>query len=105
MDDDYFIGNKLRKNGFFYVKNGKILPVIPTDIFIKIDRETNEKNCEFYKEKAEHSKEKQKSDIFSYPKFFTLSFILSILNTSINETIFIPNFTHNALPLNLQEIK
>ena len=45
MDDDYFIGNKLSKNDFFYVKNGKILPVIPTDIFIKIDRETIKKNC------------------------------------------------------------
>ena len=105
MDDDYFIGNKLSKNDFFYVKNGKILPVIPTDIFIKMDRETIKKNCEFYKEKAEHSKEEQNYDIFSYSKFLTLSFILSIFNTSINETIFIPNFTHNALPLNLQEIK
>lgn len=80
----------------FFVKNGKILPVIPTDIFIKIDWETIEKNYEFYKEKAEHSKEEQNSDIFCYSKFFTLSFILSNFNTSINETIFIPNFTHNA---------
>ena len=105
MDDDYFIGNKLRKNDFFFVKNEKILPVIPTDIFIKIDRETIKKNCEFYKEKAEYSKEEQNYDIFSYSKFLTLSFILSIFNASVGQTFFIPKFTHNALPLNLQEIK
>ena len=105
MDDDYFIGNKLSKNDFFYVKSGKVTPVIPTDNFIKLDREIIKKNFELYKPKAENSKEEQNGDIFQYSKYLTLSFIVSIFNISMNKTNFIPKFTHNALPLNIHEIK
>ena len=36
MDDDYFIGNKLEKKDFFYVKKGKVIPFITTSDFIKL---------------------------------------------------------------------
>jgi hypothetical protein len=35
MDDDYFIGKKLKKKDFFYVKNGKVVPAIVTSNFIR----------------------------------------------------------------------
>ena len=63
MDDDYFIGNKLSKNDFFYVKNGKILPVIPTDIFIKIDRKLLKIIANFIK-KRQNIVKKNKTVIF-----------------------------------------
>ena len=116
MDDDYFIGNKLKKDDFFYVDNGKVLPVIPTNIFIKlnkeyvdnnlkINKEYVDNNLKIFKSKAEKSKEEQNGDIFSYTKFLSLSFILNIFNISMNSITFIPDFTHNALPLNLYEIE
>ena len=39
MDDDYFIGSPLKKNNFFYVKNGKVTPAIVTSNFLKINNE------------------------------------------------------------------
>ena len=35
----------------------------------------------------------------------TLSFILNLFNISYNENIYIPNFTHNAIPVNLKDLK
>ena len=63
MDDDYFIGNKLSKNDFFYVKNGKILPVIPTDIFLKQIEKLLKKIVNFIKKKQNIVK-KNKTMIF-----------------------------------------
>ena len=104
MDDDYFIGNKLKKADFFYVDNSKVLPVIPTSEFFNLDNKLIRKKYEIYKIKAENSKEEQNNDIFNYSRFLTLSFILSIFNISNNNITFLPSFTHNALPLNLIDI-
>ena len=105
MDDDCFIGKKLNKSDFFYNKNGKILPVIPTYNFVKIDKNDVKKNCELYKIKAEKSKEEQNDDIFNYSKYLTYSFILNYFNISFNNSLFIPKYTHNAIPTNLKDIK
>ena len=105
MDDDYFIGDKLNKSNFFYVENGKVIPSIVTSNFLKIQRKTVEKNCEFYKNKAEMSKEEQNNDIFNYSKYLTFLFILNIFNISYTQSIFLPKFTHNAIPINLKDLK
>ena len=105
LDDDYFIGNKLGKKDFFHVKNGKVVPSIITSKFLKIDKTTVEKNCMFYKSKAEHSKEEQNADIFFYTRYLTFSFILNVFNISYNSSVFIPEFTHNAIPINLKDLK
>ena len=34
MDDDCFIGNSLNKSDFFYVKNGKVVPLIINENFL-----------------------------------------------------------------------
>ena len=105
MDDDCFIGKSLEKQDFFYVKNGKVFPYIITSNFLKIDKKTVENNCIIYKNLAKYSKEEQNDDIFNYSKYLTYLFVLNIFNISYNENIFIPKFTHNAIPVNLQDIR
>ena len=105
MDDDCFIGSKLEKSDFFYIKNGKVVPSIITSNFLKIDQKIVRKNCEIYKKKAKMSKEEQNNDVFYYSKYITFEFILNLFNISYNQSIYIPNFTHNAIPVNLKEVK
>ena len=103
MDDDYFIGQKLKKSDFFYVQNGKVVPAIITSRFLKIERNTSETKVDFYKKRALNSKEEQNEDIFFYSLYLTYLFIMDIFK--INEYIFIPRFTHNAIPVNVKELK
>ena len=105
MDDDCFIGNKLEKTDFFYVKSGKVVPLIITSNFLKINRVDVERDCKLYEIKAKTSKQEQNNDIFNYSKYLTFLFILNLFNFSLNENIFIPKFTHNAIPVNLADIK
>ena len=105
MDDDYFIGERLNKSDFFYVENGKVVPSIITSIFIQIEKQDVKKNYDFYKTLAINSKEEQNDDIFNYSRYLTYLFILNIFNISINQPIYIPKFTHNAIPCNFEEIK
>ena len=105
MDDDYFIGQKLEKSDFFYVENGKVLPLITTSNFIKINKETVLRNCEYYKKIIKKTKKEQTSEIFEYSRYLTYLFILQIFNITNKNNIFIPNFTHNAIPINLKDIK
>ena len=105
MDDDCFIGSKLKKNDFFYVRNGNVAPLIITSNFLKLNRTYVEQNCDLYEILAKNSKEEQNNDIFNYSKYLTFLFLLNLLNISLNENIFIPKFTHNAIPVNLNDIK
>ena len=105
MDDDYFIGHKLKKRDFFYVKNGKVLPLIITSNFVKIDKKSSLEYREFYKLKAKFPKEEQNKDQFSYSKYLTFVFILDIFKIPLNQSIYIPKFSHNAIPMNLNDIK
>ena len=105
MDDDYFIGNKLEKSDFFYLEDGKILPFIVTSNFENINKSYVTKNCELYSNKVKMSKLEQTGVIFDYSKFLTFSFLIDFFNISIAENIFIPKFTHNAIPINLRDLK
>ena len=105
MDDDYFINKKLKKSDFFYVNKGKIFPFIVTSHFITIERDNVQKKRDFYEVKAKFSKEEQNSDVFNYQKYLTFLFILNIFNIPSGKNIYIPKFTHNAIPLNLHDIK
>ena len=105
MDDDYFIGNKLKKSDFFQVVNGKVVPLIITSNFVKVDKESSQKSLDFFHKKAKYSREEQNNDIFLYSKYLTFLFILNVFNISSKETIYIPKFSHNAIPMNLKDIK
>ena len=103
MDDDCFIGKKLEKNDFFYVKHGKVSPLIVTANILKIDKENVDKNLKLYQKKAKAAKEEQNEDIFIYNKYLTYNFIFNLFN--ITQNLFIPFYTHNAIPINLNDIK
>ena len=105
MDDDCFIGKKIDKKDFFYVEKGKVIPSIITSRFIQIEKNYVKTYYELYKNKAKNSKEEQNDDIFNYSRFLTYLFILNIFNITINNPIFIPKFTHNAIPCNLKELR
>ena len=105
MDDDYFIGSKLEKSDFFYVQNGKVVPLIITWNFEKLELTSVQNNCDIYEIKANSSKEEQNNDAFLYSKYLTYSFLFQIFNISCNESIYVPHFSHNAIPVNLNEIK
>ena len=105
MDDDYFIGNKLEKTDFFHINNGKIVPNIVTSNFLKLNKISIEEGRKYFKIRAKLSKEEQTGDIFDYCKFSTFLFVLNLFKFDSNENIFIPKFTHNAIPVNLKDIK
>ena len=105
MDDDYFIGSNLEKSDFFYVKNGKVVPTITTSNFIKIDHQSVDNNINLYEKKAKIDYREQNNEIFLYSKYLTYKFILNIFNISFNDSVYIPSFTHNAIPINLKESK
>ena len=105
MDDDCFIGKKLEKSDFFYVKNHKVSPLIITANMVKIDRKKVEKNREIYQKKASTTQEEQNEDIFIYNKYLTYNFIFNLFNITQNKSVFIPFYTHNAIPINLKDVK
>ncbi len=105
MDDDCFIGKRLNKDDFFYVEDGKVVPLIITSNFLQINKKSVLQYQQLYKIKAEKSKEEQNDDIFNYSKYSTFLFVLNLFNFSLNENVFIPKYTHNAVPVNLNDIK
>ena len=74
MDDDCFIGNKLEKSDFFYVQEGKVLPLIITSNFLQINKSSIQQYCDIYKIKTQISKEEQNDDFFNYSKYLTFLF-------------------------------
>ena len=101
MDDDCFIGHPLNKTNFFYVLNGKINPLIITNNFFEIDNNYAKKKIEEYKLIINQSNQEQSSASFKYSLYLTYSFIL---NKFIGSK-FLPIHTHNAIPVNLKELK
>jgi hypothetical protein len=102
MDDDYFIGQKLKKSDFFYVQKNKIIPAIISSSFLNINKSMVEKNHKKLRKKVYMSKEEQNSIAFSYSIFKTYFFILNIFK---KDMLILPKFSHNAIPLNVYEIK
>ena len=105
MDDDCFIGGKLNKSDFFYVEKGKVVPLIITSNILKIEKENIQQNLKIYEKKARLTKEEQNDDIFLYSKYLTYNFIFNLFNKTTNNTLFLPFYTHNAIPVNLKELK
>ena len=101
MDDDYFIGHPLNKTDFFYVLNGQVTPLIITHKFTKLDKISTQKKMIEYKNMINKFDEEQTSPIFRYSLYLTYSYIIKLFK----EPLFIPVHTHNAIPINLKELK
>ena len=101
MDDDCFIGKYLNKSDFFYVKDGKVTPSIVTNKFIELDYNIIKNKLNQYNLIIKKMKDEQTSAIFKYSLYTTYLFILNLFN----KTKFFPIHTHNAIPLNLNDLK
>ena len=101
MDDDYFIGRPLKKTDFFYTENNKVVPLIITSRFLNIKRNHTYKKYKKLNEIIKKVKTEQNGAIFQYSKYLTYVFLLNLFQKSI----IIPKFTHNAIPVNIKEIK
>ena len=102
LDDDCFIGKPLKKTDFFYVKNKTVLPLIINSKLLEFKKGSVEKNVYYLKKSIKKSKQEQGFNEFQYSKHLTYLFIMNILS---RKKIIVPKFTHNAIPVNVNEIK
>ena len=100
MDDDYFIGQKLNKSDFFYVENGTVVPSIISNTFQYQDMDSAKKGKNQNKRNAEKVKG-QTSAFFMHAVFTTYLYIMEIFNKT---SLMIPYFTHNAIPVNINDL-
>ena len=102
LDDDCFIGKPLNKTDFFYVKNNTVVPLI-INSHLKVYKKSNvESNKYYYKRIIKRSHREQTYNDFKFSKYLTYSFIMNIFK---KKRIIVPNFTHNAIPINVNEVK
>jgi len=101
MDDDCFIGSPLNKSDFFYIRHGKVSPSIITYKFMNLNINDAKEKIKKFKKIIQKNKIEQSSAEFKYSLYSTYLFILKIFNKSC----FIPVHTHNAIPVNIKELK
>jgi hypothetical protein len=102
LDDDCFIGKPLKKTDFFYVKNKTVLPLIINSQFLEFKKAGVENNIYYLRRSIKKSKQEQGFNEFQFSKQLTYLFIINILS---RKKIIVPKFTHNAIPVNVNEIK
>ena len=105
MDDDYFISQPLKKSDFFFEKEGRVYPLLISDIYYKINPDELQKKLldgmNNIDEINYHSKEG-----FEFRKISTLSFLYTIFDDNYDNNILIGvGFTHNAIPLKLSDVE
>ena len=102
LDDDCFIGKPLKKTDFFYVKNKTVLPLIINSKLLEFKKSGVESNIYYYKRAIKKAKQEQGFNEFQYTKQLTYLFIMNALS---RKKIIVPKFTHNAIPINVNELK
>ena len=102
MDDDYFIGSPLNKSNFFYVKEGKVTPFLVTTKFTKISKIIAQQKLRYFKNLIKKSDKEQNSPIFRYSIYLTYLLILKLFK---KYSLYAPIHTHNAIPVNIDELK
>ena len=102
MEDDFFIGNPLKKCDFFYYddEKKKVLPFLLTKYFQQLDKiDVLNEYSKLYKNKDKihpHSHDGWWITIYSTDKYFIEKYNDLFINT---------NFTHNAIAENIDELK
>jgi len=102
MDDDCFIGQKIKKSDLFYFdeKYGDIVPYIISNKFFTISKN------EIYNEYYEYMKRKDNihphsGDGFNLEKLCTQKFFIDYFNKSLINC----QYTHNAYPENIKDLR
>ena len=102
MEDDYFIGKKLKKSDFFYydIKEDKIYPYVINTIFFEMDKEKilkkQKKMNKMKKTIKPHSHLGWNFSILNTDKYFIKKYKIPIISAK---------FTHCAVPENLEDLK
>ena len=102
MDDDCFIGQKLSKSDFFQIENGKVVPSIITSNILSLDINSVKKTYAMYKSIVLRSKVEQNTPAFDYSLFIAYLLIMNIFQ---KDHIFSPKTNHQAIPVNINEMK
>ncbi len=100
MDDDCFIGQSLNKSDFFYVENGKIVPAIISTSYQVHTQKTFLKEYNKIKKQVKKSRD-QSTNTFLYSMYNTYFFFIDYFKGPI----IVPYFTHNAIPINVNDLK
>lgn len=79
MDDDYFIGKQLNKSNFFYVENGKVVPLIIANRFLEETYKSSNRNHNFFRWLTKKWKKEQTYPFFKYTVYTTYLFIMQII--------------------------
>ena len=102
MEDDYFIGKKLKKTDFFYYDNEekKVFPYVINTIFFEMDKEKilkKQRSMNKKKNKMKpHSKLGWNFSLVNTDKYFIEKYKIPIISAK---------FTHCAVPENLDDIR
>ena len=106
MDDDYFIGRPLNKSQFFYEDNGKIFPLLLTEIFQEMNKTKLEmQHKQLYKKVGKYS---QTPIDFGFRRISTLLFLYKIFGIDEKRggnPLIEAEFYHNAIPLKISDIE
>ena len=102
MEDDYFIGTKLSKNELFYYdeKEKKVVPYIISYFFYNLNK-TFLFNYYFDLFKRNKLINPHSKEGFSHQTYNTEKFLLENYNKSLIKV----QFTHNAIPENIDDLK
>ena len=102
MDDDYFIGKPINKSQFFYYDEDlkKVVPCIVSDQFRELDR------SEVLREYNKFFSKKDKIDPHTSDGWYLHTYaVFKFLLEQYNQTLISGGFTHNAISLNIDDIK
>ena len=100
MDDDYFIGKPLNKSDFFYVQNDTVVPAIIATNYQIHTKKTFSKEFNYIKKNLARFRP-QSTNTFMYTVYNTYLFYIELFKTPI----IVPYFTHNAIPVNVKDLK
>ena len=102
MDDDYFIGKPIKKTDFFYYdeQQKKVLPSLINDYFYEINENNIKRQYYYFKYNKENI---NVHSSIGFRMFRITAYKLMIDN--FKPPLINAEFTHNAIPLNLNDMK
>ena len=102
MDDNYFIGGNLKKTDLFYYddKSKKVVPAIVNYFYYELNRKEINRNYD------ELFNKKDKLSPYDFPGWrITMLASEKLILDNYNISIIGSDFTHNAIPLNINDLK
>ena len=105
MDDDYFIGQPLKKSDLFYDHKGKVYPYIISTKYFQINPEEIKEKYMNGMNNIDEIKYNSREG-FEFRKISTLLFLYKILDDNYDTNNFIGvEYTHNTIPLKLSDVE